>query len=216
MFYSKSSGWQENYMLYYGSNHWVIDIDEGPDGAPWYVIENDLLKLKYYVPGTHLYAIPYEDMEPLNPDIPLEKKRIEISIANQTLRAYQDDLLVLDTKVSTGLQRATQPGQIPWATPRGNFRVQSKMPCKHMGYGDLSSDDEQYILPGVPWTNFFELETGVAMHGTYWHTNWGNMMSHGCVNMRNEDAKFIYRWSDPKPDPLKWHSIGFGTLVTVY
>ena len=85
-----------------------------------------------------------------------------------------------------------------------------------MGYGFLTNDPEEYVLPGVPWTNFFELDTGMAIHGTYWHTNWGTPMSRGCVNMRNDEARFIYRWTDPKPDPEKWHTIGFGTLVTIY
>lgn len=216
MWYTKFNGWQDNYLLYYGSNHWVVDIDEGPDKEPWYVIENDLLKLNFFVPATHLRAIPYEEMSPLKPDLPLEKKRIEISIVDQAMRAYEDDKLVLDTKVSTGLLHKPLPGIRPLATPKGEFRVGSKMPCKHMGGGFLTDDPEEYVLPGVPWTSFFELETGVAIHGTYWHSNWGLPMSHGCINMTNDTAKFIYRWSDPKPDPEVWHSTGFGTLVVVY
>ncbi|OQX62000.1 MAG: hypothetical protein B5M51_06740, partial [Anaerolinea sp. 4484_236] len=43
--------------------------------------------------------------------------------------------------------------------------------------------------------------SGVAIHGTYWHNNFGYPMSHGCINMRNQDAKWLYRWTTPPYDP---------------
>jgi lipoprotein-anchoring transpeptidase ErfK/SrfK len=77
-----------------------------------------------------------------------------------------------------------------------------------------------YSLPGVPWTSFFVPETGVAFHGTFWHNNFGVQMSHGCVNMRNADAKWLFRWSDPVwevpvEDRSAWDRRGYGTRVTV-
>lgn len=44
---------------------------------------------------------------------------------------------------------------------------------------------------------YFVPETGVAFHGAYWHNNFGLQMSHGCVNMRPKDAKWLFRWSYP-------------------
>jgi hypothetical protein len=85
-----------------------------------------------------------------------------------------------------------------------------------MGGGTLTDDLEAYVLPGVPWVSFFELETGVAFHGTYWHQNYGITMSSGCVNMRNEDAKWLYLWSLPEVNDENWHHKGFGTKVVVY
>ena len=63
-------------------------------------------------------------------------------------------------------------------------------------------------------------ETGVAFHGAYWHNNFGVRMSHGCVNMRPEEAKWLFRWCDPKFDvPVKdrsgWEKRGYGTMVYV-
>ena len=78
-----------------------------------------------------------------------------------------------------------------------------------------------FTLPGVPWTSFFRSPGGYALHGTYWHNNFGLQMSHGCVNMRNEDALFIFRWSTPVYDPLKiespddWEVTGHGTSVLI-
>jgi lipoprotein-anchoring transpeptidase ErfK/SrfK len=54
-----------------------------------------------------------------------------------------------------------------------------------------------YDLPGIGWTALFSGD-GVAIHSTFWHNNFGGeLMSHGCVNARPEDAKWIFRWSNP-------------------
>ena len=109
-----------------------------------------------------------------------------------------------------------EPSVSATSTPKGTFNVASKMPSKHMGDGVLTSDPEAYELPGVPWVSFFEVGLGIACHGTYWHNNFGSPMSHGCINMRNEDAKWIYRWSSPVIKNEEWHHIGYGTIVKVH
>jgi len=53
-----------------------------------------------------------------------------------------------------------------------------------------------YDLPGVPWVSYITIE-GVAFHGAFWHANWGKVMSNGCINMKNDDAKWLYRWTTP-------------------
>ena len=73
----------------------------------------------------------------------------------------------------------------------------------------------EYEIPGVPWTTFFEPETGVAFHGTYWHTNYGTPMSHGCVKMRCEEAKWLFRWTTPVWEPGVVEKRGYGTRVIV-
>jgi len=50
----------------------------------------------------------------------------------------------------------------------------------------------------VPWVSYIESSTGVAIHGTYWHNNYGVTMSHGCINMLSEDSKWVYRWTTPE------------------
>jgi lipoprotein-anchoring transpeptidase ErfK/SrfK len=88
------------------------------------------------------------------------------------------------------------------------------MASKHMGDGQITSDIEAYELPGVPWTTFFAPH-GVALHGTYWHTNFGMTMSHGCVNLPTDIAKFLFRWTTPVVAPETWEQTGYGTLVVV-
>ena len=59
-----------------------------------------------------------------------------------------------------------------------------------------ASDDGWDIL-AVPWTSLF-VGTGVAIHGAFWHNDFGTPKSHGCVNATPEDAKWIFRWTTPQ------------------
>jgi lipoprotein-anchoring transpeptidase ErfK/SrfK len=84
-----------------------------------------------------------------------------------------------------------------------------------MGDGLLTDAIDAYELPGVPWTCFFAPH-GIAFHGTYWHDNFGTPMSHGCINMRTEEAKWLYRWSLPETKSRIWEKRGYGTRVDVF
>ncbi|NDJ53470.1 MAG: L,D-transpeptidase, partial [Chloroflexi bacterium] len=98
--------------------------------------------------------------------------------STQHVFAYEDGDLVADFMVSTGLP----------ATPTvvGDFAVWHKNEGQRMsGPG--------YDLPGVPWVMYFY--QGYGFHGTYWHNNFGNPMSHGCVNMRTPDAEWLWHWA---------------------
>jgi len=75
-----------------------------------------------------------------------------------------------------------------------------------------------YRLPNVPHVMFFY--KAYALHGTYWHNNFGQPMSHGCVNLRTEDARWLYEWSGPAVPPSKNYVRASdenpGTLVVVH
>lgn len=208
--------WQPLYRLYYESNHWVVGIDPGPDGTPWYRLRDELLDIDYHAQAVDFRPIPAAEMTPISTDVPPEKKFLEVSLQNQTLTAYEYEKVVLHTKISSGIpQHPQDPKDIPTKTPSGSFHIENKMPSKHMGDGNLTDDPEAYELPGVPWTSFFEPKTGVAFHGTYWHNNFGIPMSHGCVNMRTAEAKWLFRWSTPITQPDDINRIGYGTRVKV-
>ncbi len=217
--YSRYDGWRHEYRLYFETTHWVTGIDEGPDGEPWYRITDELQPVDYHVPAIHLRPIPAEELTPISSEVPAGEKRIEIELAKQTLTAFERGEQVFQTKVSTGISRSRPPENgMPTQTPKGRFNIYSKMPSKHMGDGNLMRGDldlEAYELVGVPWTSFFA-EGGYALHGTYWHNNFGWQMSHGCVNMRNEDAKWIFRWTTPVNEQPVIEKTGYGTLVHVY
>lgn len=213
--FTRTAGWQPLYRLYYGSVHWITGLDEGPDGQPWYRLRDTLLNVVYSVPAITLRTIPQREFSPLSTLVPPEEKRIVVSIGTQTLTAYEGERAVLETSISSGLHSEVAPdGELPTDTPLGNFHIQLKMPSRHMGDGHLTGDIHAYELPGVPWTMVFH-ETGVALHGTYWHDNFGTRMSHGCVNLRSVDAKWLFRWTDPVYDPSDWYKMGYGTLVQV-
>ena len=209
-------GWDPVYLLYYESTHWVMGVDEGPDKEPWYRLKDELLNIDYHVPASHVRIIPLEELTPISPDVPPHRKLLEVSIAYQTIKAYEEGNLVFETKMASGVpMRNPDPALIPTDTPKGTFHIQSKLPSKHMGDGNLTSDIFAYELPGVPWTLFFEPVTGIAFHGTYWHHNFGIRMSRGCVNMKTEEAKWLFRWTTPTTNGDKIESRGMGTKVVV-
>ncbi len=215
MRYTKTYGWQPNLRLYYGSVHWIDGIDEGPDGQPWYRIFDELIGFPYHVLAIHLRPIPFEEWAPITPDVPLDNKRIEVNLPTQILTAYEYDQIVFQTNISSGIPAGRpSPNVISTKTPSGEFRIMSKYPSKHMGNGSLFADLDDYELPGVPWTSFFT-ESGVAFHGTYWHDNFGTPMSHGCINMRIDEAKWVFRWVQPLYKPDRIFTPGYGTRVLI-
>ena len=109
---------------------------------------------------------------------PTGGKWIDIKLVSQSLVAYEGQRAVYWATVSTGT--AWTP------TPKGRFRIYSKLRSGTMaGPG--------YYLPNVPYImNFYG---GYAIHGTYWHNNFGWPMSHGCVNMKIGDAQWVYNWA---------------------
>ena len=118
--------------------------------------------------------------EPGPPPIPQPNggKWIEIILSEYKLIAWEGNTPLLTTIVAIG-----KP-QTPTAT--GTFHIYLKYEYKAMsGPG--------YYLRGVPHTMFFD--KGYAVHGAYWHSNWGNPMSHGCVNVNLTDAGWLYAWA---------------------
>jgi lipoprotein-anchoring transpeptidase ErfK/SrfK len=129
------------------------------------------------------------------------EKWIDVDLTKQQLTAYQGNAPVFQALVSTGL-----PGT---PTVVGQVRMYWKLLAADMaGPG--------YYLPAVPYTMYFL--RGYSLHGTYWHHNFGQPMSHGCVNLRTEDAKWLFDWTEP-PLPAgatQVQSNGGGTLVVVH
>lgn len=212
----KDSAWTPFYRLYFQSVHWITGVSIGPDGQPWYKLTDELLRIDYHIPAKHVRPITEDELTPISPLVPPEKKLLEVSLIDQTLTAYEDGKVVLHTKVSTGLPDFGQTSGLSTVTPRGDFNIDPKVPSKHMGDGRMTNALNAYELPGVPWVSFFVHNIGVAFHGTYWHDNFGARMSHGCVNMRSEDAKWLYRWSTPQASSKEWTIKGMGTRVKVF
>ncbi len=228
--FSKTFGWQPlTPPLYYGSAHWVEALETGPEMADykgaWYRIFDELdSNVSYHVPAIHLRVFSSEEMDPITPDVPHEQKKIEVNLSSQSLFAYEYGNLVFQTKISSGVPGDPTGGTgIKTTTPDGKFFILEKDPAKHMGYsyfssettGNFLADIDNYVLPGVSWTSFFTT-LGHAFHGTYWHENFGTPMSHGCINMRSEDANWLFRWARPIHTNDAVATRGLGTVVEIH
>ncbi len=194
-------GWEEINRLYYGSTHWIAALEAGPDNGEWYRIE-DWYGRNYHVRAEHLAILAPDELTPLHTNVKRLEKWIEVSISEQQLIAYENGNPVLDTYISSGLplNRELKPDELPTETPYGDFFITVKSASRPMGSKELSNRSDSGALPGVPWVCFFD-KNGYSLHGTYWHNNFGAKMSHGCVNMRTEDARWIYRWAEPYYQP---------------
>ncbi|MEA5549435.1 L,D-transpeptidase [Anabaena cylindrica UHCC 0172] len=105
-------------------------------------------------------------------------RRIEIDLSEQRLRAWDGKTLVYSFRISTGKRRTP--------TPVGRFQINSKYRVNRMrGRG--------YDIPDVPYAMYFH--QGYAIHGAYWHNNFGTPMSHGCVNLPVSQARKLYNWA---------------------
>lgn len=145
-----------------------------------------------------------------------EEKRIEVDLTNQKVYAFESGRKVHEFLVSTG----------KWApTPTGEFAIWAKVRSQKMSGGDRARGT-YYYLPNVPYVMFFSNNEiakmrGFSFHGTYWHENFGAPMSHGCINMRIEEAKVLYEWANPPvTNPKAWSTLASadapGTRVIIY
>ena len=139
-------------------------------------------------------------------------KHIYVDLTKQRLYAYEGKSLVYDFPVSTG----------KWnPTPTGDFRIWIWLRFTRMAGGNPALGT-YYNLPNVPYTMYFwnastPKSWGYSLHGAYWHNNFGHPMSHGCVNMRIEDAGKIYYWTNPSAGNVSYAGKDTpGTLITIY
>ena len=107
-----------------------------------------------------------------------DSRWIDVNLSEQQIYAYEGDTVVNSFTVSTGLPDTP--------TVTGEFNIYVKVPMQ-----DMSGPG--YYLRDVPWVMFFYDDYG--FHGTYWHNNFGSPMSRGCVNLRTEDAEWLYNWA---------------------
>ena len=109
-------------------------------------------------------------------------KWVDVNISTQTMVAFEGQTPVYSSKVSTGLAK--------YPTVEGIYRVYAKYRTTKMEGGRGA---DYYYLPRVPYTMYFY--SGYALHGADWHNNFGQPMSHGCVNLPLEAAKWMFEWA---------------------
>lgn len=116
---------------------------------------------------------------------------VDVNLTTQTLVAYVGTTPVMEAPISSGLA--------PNYTVTGQFRIYYRLESQTMDGRRLGFD---YVTPNVPHVQYFYGD--FALHGAYWHSNFGQPMSHGCVNLSLGDAEWLYNWAD------------YGTLVNVH
>ncbi|MGA9531703.1 MAG: L,D-transpeptidase [Anaerolineales bacterium] len=109
---------------------------------------------------------------------------VDVNLAEQVVRAYQDGQLVYVTLASTGRTGF-------WTRP-GTFQVWIKLQADDMSGGSAGSS--YYFLERVPWVLYFDQAR--ALHGTYWHNRFGEPSSHGCVNLSPTDAHWFFNFAE--------------------
>jgi lipoprotein-anchoring transpeptidase ErfK/SrfK len=139
------------------------------------------------------------------------EKWIDIDLSDQILTAVQGDTAVASFWISSGV--SDHP------TVTGSFRVWAKVAVQDMSGGSRAAGT-YYYAEDVPWVQYFYAD--YSIHGAYWHNNFGQPASHGCVNMRIEDARWLFEWAEPSMDPAMVASgtwffpAGGGTRVEVH
>jgi hypothetical protein len=179
--------------FYYKQIVWIDDIRWAADGQAYYRLN------ERYGYGDHFLAIAEAfrpltrvDLEPIRPQA--ENKRIEVNVAYQTMSCYEGDREVYFCRVSTGAEfNASGERVTEWSTPPGSFRIWRKAVSLPLSGGSVNFG---WDLPAVGWISLF-VGTGVAIHSTYWHNNYGEPSSRGCVNAAPKDAHWIFRWATP-------------------
>jgi len=151
------------------------------------------------------YWVRLGDLTLAHPQIPADlapgEKWIDVDITRQALVAYEGLTPVFATLISTG-RRNPQDKEHDFPTPQGTFHIREKHVTTTMD-GDVASDGP-YSIEDVPWVMYFE--GSYALHGAFWHDQFGNKRSHGCVNMAPDDARTLFAWSEPHL-PDAWHGV---------
>jgi hypothetical protein len=198
------------YRLYFGTTYWVSAVKEDYDGNLWYRIYDDKWKYDYYVNGRHMRLIPDSDLGTRSSQVKPEDKRIDVSLSQQAVIAYENEKPVFMSLIATGAHFSDGD----FSTPQGSFMTHRKRPSRHMAAGDRAAANS-YDLPGVPWVCYLT-EDGVSFHGTYWHNDFGKTRSHGCINLPMNAARWLFLWTLPHvPIDQYYWSENSGTKVHV-
>lgn len=194
---ARSPGLKDNPhpRLYFSQILWVDQISTDSEGGKWYRINErygsygDILLAK----ASAFRPIEPKEIEAIHPEV--ENKRVIIDVTYQTMSCYEENEEVYFCRISTGAKYNAEGESVDkWATPIGAHPVWRKLISLHMSGGTTGGG---YDLPGIGWSSLF-VGTGVAIHSTFWHNNFGVPMSHGCVNTKPDDAKWVFRWIAPE------------------
>jgi lipoprotein-anchoring transpeptidase ErfK/SrfK len=180
--------------LYYGQVFWIDKIRTTTEGEVQYRVNPN-----YYGGVDMLWAgaeafrpLTEAEIAPISPDV--TDKKVAVDVTHQTLSCFEGNTEVYFCRVSSGAKYDMYGNIVDnWSTPLGEHIISRKYISLQMSGGTTGAG---YDLPGIGWSTIFATG-GVAIHSTFWHNNFGDTMSHGCVNVAPEDARWIFRWVLP-------------------
>ncbi len=168
--------------------------------------------------NTWIKAVHVRETRPGPPpkDIGPNERWIDVNLKEQTLVAFEGSRPVYATMVSTGKKSSNKDKD--HSTPTGSWRIREKHITTTMDGNGTAAGDLPYSIEDVPYVMYFH--RSYAVHGAFWHRNFGIQMSHGCVNLAPLDAKHLFFFADP-PMPKGWHGAWSskerpGSLVVIH
>ena len=203
------------YRLYYSTVLKIVEIVKAADGAVWYHV-SDETRLRMFGPAEVFRPIAPEEITPISPNVDPSDKSVVVHLKAQALSAFEGQTEVFRARLSSGALFFGEDGHtLTSGTPVGGHSIWQKRLSRHMVGGTLAAG---YDLPGVGWVSYFG-SNGAALHSTYWHNDFGTPKSHGCLNLRPEDAKWLFRWTAPsvayEPGDVTVQWANRGTLVDI-
>ena len=182
--------------FYYSQIVWVDQIRVDPNDQVWYRLNEkygsgDI----FWGQAAAFRPLTAEEISPISPNVDPAQKRIVVKIWKQTLSCFEGNTEVYFAKISSGALWDAWGNRVDaWATPVGESPIWRKAISLRLSGGSACAG---WSLPAVGWVSLF-VGTGVAIHSTFWHNNYGEPSSRGCVNASPEDAKWVFRWSLPE------------------
>ena len=172
---------------------WCDGIRSSEDGQTQYHLSEKYGYDTFWANASAFKPLTAEDIAPINPEA--AGKRVLVNVNQQTLSCFEGNNEVFFSQISTGIKYdAFGLPDDTFATAEGAYNIWRKAVGFHMGGG---AREDGWDIIAVPWTLLF-VGSGVAIHGAFWHNDFGTPKSHGCVNARPEDAKWIFRWTSPQ------------------
>ena len=206
--------------LYYGQVVWIDQVRQSNGFVEYRWNENpghgygfgDI----FWLDGAAGKILTEDDVAPISPNIDPAEKKIVTNLTYQTLSCFEGNNEVFFCRISSGAIFDFQgtPTEA-YATPVGDLNTHWKIISLNMSGGGSAAG---YSTPAVPWDTVISGE-GIAIHGAFWHNDFGERRSHGCINVKPEDAKWIFRWTTPyislaqSEQRMTWPD--HGTTVTV-
>jgi lipoprotein-anchoring transpeptidase ErfK/SrfK len=187
----------DRWRMYYSQVVWIDQMKVDENGVVYYRVNEDYghgygYGDIFWAEAAAFRPITEEEIAPIHPEA--QDKSIIVNVNQQTLSCYEGSTEVYFCQVSTGrkLDDYGMPAD-EWATPVGDHWIWRKAISIHMAGGGTGAG---WDTMAVPWTSLF-VGTGVAIHSTFWHNDFGSARSHGCVNASPEDSKWVFRWTTP-------------------